>query len=68
MVAVQGDVGAAWGRGIRKDSVSLLASSAPALRCHFTRRTVLGGPRAWVKFEALRSFKPWVPGSVGDGY
>merc|ERR1739842_268077 len=52
-VTVQGDGGAAWGRGIRKDPVSLSALSEPALRCRHTRRTVSGGPRAWVKFAGL---------------
>merc|ERR1719400_2148155 len=52
-VTVQGDGGAAWGRGIRKDPVPLSALSAPALRCRHTRRTVLGGPRARVKFVGL---------------
>merc|ERR1712241_101213 len=61
-VTVQGDVWAAWGRGIRKDPVPLLARSAPALRCRHTRRTVLDAPRAWVKFAGfgLQAPRSWL--------
>merc|ERR1719278_550430 len=52
-VTVQGDGGAAWRFGNRKVPGALLALSAPALRCHHTRRTVSDGPRAWVKFAGL---------------
>merc|ERR1719278_1587252 len=61
-VTVQGDGGAAWGLGIRKDPVPLLALSAPALRCRHTRRTVSDGPRAWVKFAGfcLQAPRSWL--------
>merc|ERR1719278_1497890 len=61
-VTVQGDGGAAWGLGIRKDPVPLLALSAPALRCRHTRRTVSDGPRAWAKFAAfgLQAPRSWL--------
>ena len=61
-MTVQGDGGAAWGRGIRKDPVPLSALSAPALRCRHTRRTVSDGPRAWVKFAGfgLQAPRSWL--------
>ena len=65
-VAVQGDVRAAWGFGIRKDPSPLSARSAPALRCRLTRRTAVVGPKTRVKFGGF-AFKPWALGSGGGG-
>ena len=65
---VQAEGLSAWVWAIRKDALPLLGGFAAAIHCRLTRRTVLAGPRAGVKFSGLRTWKPLVPGFGGGGY
>ena len=65
---VQAEGLSAWVWAIRKDALPLLGGFAAAIHCLLTRRTVLAGPRAGVKFSGACSREPLVPGFGGDGY